>query len=431
LIHKTLLALAGSAALITNVWAADSYPRTAAISTGGQQEYWDATYQREIAKFDVAIISTYPGWGKGRGTTMQNAVSQIKAINPNTKVFLYTLGESLRMPVDATWSTLANTVEANKWWLYSAGTSGSKLLSSYGNGHYALNISSQSRKNSSGQNFAQWYGSWVAATLGKPVPSADGMFMDNIYYAPRTDGDWNVDGSKDSQTNATVGSWFRQGNVQFLNSLKAGMGKIHIANAADWGLEQAVLTDYVGKFQGAVFEGMLGRSYSIEGYAGWAAMMKGYRKIMATVAAPKYVVCVQGGGITDYQAMRYGLASCSMDDGYYFFTNNADPYHHVPRFDEYEANLGMPTSSPPTAAWQSGVYRRDFEGGIVLVNPKGNGSRTVNLGGEFVKLRGTQVPAINNGATVTSVKLADRDGLILLRKGVAPKPAAPAGFTVK
>ncbi len=162
---------------------------------------------------------------------------------------------------------------------------------------------------------------------------------------------------------------------------------------------------------------MLGRSYSIEGYAGWGAMMKAYRKIMANVSAPKYVICVQGGGITDYQAMRYGLASCSMDDGYYFFTNNADPYHHVPRFDEYNANLGMPTSSPPTAAWQSGVYRRDFEGGIVLVNPKGNGSRTVNLGGEFVKIRGTQVPSINNGATVTSVTLADRDGLILLRKG--------------
>ncbi len=33
------------------------------------------------------------------------------------------------------------------------------------------------------------------------------------------------------------------------------MGKIHIANAADWGLDQAVLTEYSGKWQGAVFEG--------------------------------------------------------------------------------------------------------------------------------------------------------------------------------
>ena len=187
----------------------------------------------------------------------------------------------------------------------------------------------------------------------------------------------------------------------------------------------------MGKYNGAVFEGMLGRGYSIETYAGWGEMMKGYRKIMATVAAPKYVLCVQGGQITDYQAMRYGLASCSLDDGYYSFTNDADSYHHIARFDEYEADLGMPTSSPPTAAWQNGVYRRDFENGIVLVNPKGNGARTVSLGGEFVKLKGTQVPAINSGATVTSVTLSDRDGLILKRKSIVKKPETPGGFVVQ
>ncbi len=116
--------------------------------------------------------ATYLGWGKGNGTTMQNAVSQIKAINPNTKVFLYTLGESLQhaggCTVDA---RLRTAIESNKWWLYPTGTSGSKLISSFGNGHYAVNVSSQSRKNSAGQNFATWYGSWVAANLGKPVPA--------------------------------------------------------------------------------------------------------------------------------------------------------------------------------------------------------------------------------------------------------------------
>jgi hypothetical protein len=67
----------------------------------------------------------------------------------------------------------------------------------------------------------------------------------------------------------------------------------------------------------------------------------------------------------------------------------------------------------------------------VLVNPKGNGTRTVDLGGEFVRLTGTQVPAVNNGRVVTSVTLADRDGLFLLRRnGGVSAPEMPASFRV-
>ena len=48
-----------------------------------------------------------------------------------------------------------------------------------------------------------------------------------------------------------------------------------------------------------------------------------------------------------------------------------------------------------TAPWMQGVWRRDFDNGIVLVNPKGNGSQTVSLGGTFTKLKGTQAPTVN------------------------------------
>ncbi len=77
--------------------------------------------------------------------------------------------------------------------------------------------------------------------------------------------------------------------------------------------------------------------------------------------------------------------------------------------------LGYPTTQPPPAAGQNGVWRRDFDHGIALVNPKGNGAQTVSLGGTFVHLTGSQNPSLNNGSAVTSVTLQDRDGLILLR----------------
>ena len=58
MIRKNILALAGSVALATNAFAADTYPRIGTISTGGAQEYYDASYQREIASVDVAVLST-------------------------------------------------------------------------------------------------------------------------------------------------------------------------------------------------------------------------------------------------------------------------------------------------------------------------------------------------------------------------------------
>ena len=94
-------------------------------------------------------------------------------------------------------------------------------------------------------------------------------------------------------------------------------------------------------------------------------------------------------------------------------------YRGVPWFDEYSVKLGAATSGPSTSAWQSGVYRRNFQNGIVLVNPKGNGTRTVTLEANYVKVRGTQAPSVNNGATVRTVTLKDRDGIILIKQGVS------------
>jgi hypothetical protein len=153
--------------------------------------------------------------------------------------------------------------------------------------------------------------------------------------------------------------------------------------------------------------------------------MKGYRKVMAALAAPKLGICSWDGTLTDYQGMRYGFASCAMDDGYFAYTNSSKPYYGAPHFDEFDAKLGAAVSGPSLSAWQSGVYRRDFANGIVLVNPKGNGSRTVKLEGDFVKIKGTQDTSVNNGATVREVTLKDRDGVVLLRKAPITRPKPP------
>ena len=62
-----------------------------------------------------------------------------------------------------------------------------------------------------------------------------------------------------------------------------------------------------------------------------------------------------------------------------------------------------------------GLFRRDFEHGIVLLNTDGK-AREVQLETPFRRLHGSLDPSTNNGATVTSVTLQPSDGLVLLRE---------------
>lgn len=427
MIRTMRAALACSLAISTGVFAADTYPRLATYAISSPKDYYTDAYQKQLAKVNVAILAVYPGWGSAQGTTLNETAKKIKALNPNTKVFQYVLGESLNYPAEDAYKEFNAKIDQEKWWLYTSGTNGTKVLSDFGNSDYILNITPTARKDASGKTFAQWFGGWVASTWIKPNPDIDGIYTDNVFWSPRRDGDWDLNGTSDSSSNASVQASFRKGYAQYVDAFNAAApGKPQIANAADWVLNEAVITEYSGKFQGGLIEHMQRLDSSI----GWSGMMKGYRKVMAALAAPKLGICSWEGTMTDYQGMRYGFASCAMDDGYFAYTDSAKRYYGAPQFDEFNVKLGAAVSAPATSAWQSGVYRRDFANGIVLVNPKGNGQRTVTLEGDFVKIKGTQDATTNNGATVRQVTLKDRDGIVLLRKATATRPLPPGDLQV-
>ena len=79
----------------------------------------------------------------------------------------------------------------------------------------------------------------------------------------------------------------------------------------------------------------------------------------------------------------------------------------------WDTSLGAPLNN--RYAW-NGLFRRDFERGSVFVNQPDKPTVTVAPGGSWKRL---------DGSTVTSVSLASRDGLVLLRDGVAAPPPAP------
>jgi hypothetical protein len=64
------------------------------------------------------------------------------------------------------------------------------------------------------------------------------------------------------------------------------------------------------------------------------------------------------------------------------------------------------------------VWRRDFEHGVVLVNP-GNAARTVEVEPGLRRLAGNQDRAVNDGAAVSRLRLPPKDGIVLRRAAAA------------
>src|SRR5581483_3953249 len=285
--------------------------------------------------------------------------------------------------------------------------------------------------------FVSWlYTNETHSTSGTFTPNLDGFYMDNMFAWAHATGDWNRDGTTDAAGGTTASSALRGGYTEYVGVVRSLMpGKYQIGNIGDWSwiwhstgysTGGTVPPEYKNLMDGGVMEGFIGNmAWAIENQ-GWAGMLDSYHKTMDALREPKLGIFNQWGvnsasstiTAADYQAMRYGLAACLMDDGYYAYSDQANAYAGVPSwFDEFSVDLGAAITPPQAAAYYSnGVYRRDFENGIALVAPKGlTSSVTVTLESSYIKVKGNQDPAINDGSTVTSVTLQPRDGILLLR----------------
>jgi putative glycosyl hydrolase-like family 15 (GHL15) protein len=426
-IRKISAAVAAATALTLPAgafaWTPPPFPHLGGIETGGQANYDSTSYQAALAKLSIMVLKYWPGLKPG-GESMNTIIKQIKARNPNALVFFYTNSDEGYLSSKTSLAPLYNKVNSMHWWL----KNGTSLVPSfYGDGGYTINNTPYTPKDSSGNDSIDWIAKWYVSNYYTPNPALDGLFIDNVFAKPRVTGDWQDDGVALLPTSTTAAASVQAGYERWFTLMHTLMpGKAQIGNAGSWATPGATPpSGYVNMANGAVLEALIGKTYSTEQWAGWSAMMKEYNTVMSVTSAPKLVIFSQWGSPTDYRSFRYGFTSCLMNNGYYSFTNNSIGYYGVVWFDEYNAKLGSAVTSTPTTAWQNGVWRRDFTNGIALVNPKGNGPRTVSLGGTFIKLKGSQAPTVNTGQAVTSVTLQDRDGIILMRKTPLVQPATP------
>jgi len=386
------------------------FPRLMGMNIGAKN-YDDTTYVEQLAKPDVVILGFYNTW-KNRGLSIRDAVRRIKQRNPNVLIGQYTILPETYDPADKRYADKdkGNKIDKEKWWLLDA--NGSRVQWTDKHDAWDVNITSWSKPDSSGRRYPEWLAERDFAMYFKSVPEFDIWYFDNAISRPAVkSADWDGDGKNDNRDDPRIAEAYRRGHVAHWETAR----KLHPTALFIGNSDDVSSPEYSGKLQGAFMEAVIGASWSMERWKGWDAVMERYRSAIIHTAEPHIVGFNVHGSKVDYQRMRYGLASCLLDDGYFSYTDEDVEYGSVVWFDEYDVELGKAIDHPPLQPWQNGVYRRRFENGMALVNPDML-SKTVSIEAGYWRFSGKQAPEVNNGTVATSVTLPGKDGVILIKE---------------
>jgi hypothetical protein len=380
----------------------------------GAKNYDDAAYQKDLARMDVVILGFTRGWlPPGYAATpalaMQKVVKALKAQNPKLLVGQYTiLSEASDDPQNMADQDLREKLDANQWWLLDS--AGQKVQWTPEFDTWEVNLSTSIRPDANGKRWSEWLAERDNAVFFRDIPEFDIIFLDGV-GAPRVTADWNLDGKDDDRNSEAILASQYAGHVAEWRRWRALAPRLLLIGNADNDLGNPA---WQGQLDGAFLEALMGQSWSQEAVAGWTAMMERYGSVLRNTRPPRIVGFNAQGNPTDYRFFRYAYASCLLADGYFSFTDTARGYSSVPWFDEYDFKLGGALSGAPVAPWSQEIWRRDFQAGVVLVNPTGS-AKTVRLEAGLVRLTGKQDPATNNGAAASEVTLAPKDGIVLRR----------------
>ncbi|MBI5617981.1 MAG: hypothetical protein HY943_16995 [Gammaproteobacteria bacterium] len=384
------------------------YPRIMGMNIAAPTKYAIPAVEKELSRADVLILGFYRGWESDRKQSMSSVVSAIKRLNSKILIGQYTILQESQ--AEGPNGDKAAELTKNGWWLKNASGKRVQWTSQYG--AWDVNLTHWTQPNGAGQRYPEWLAKRDFETFFRKVPQLDIWYFDNVLSKPAVKkADWKGLGREQNANDADVAKAYREGQVRewkAASDLKPGV--LLIGNSDD-----ISSPEYSGRLNGVFLEGLMGVSWSTERKAGWAGVMDRYHAGMQQTAAPHIVGFNVWGKKDDYRAMRYGLTSCLMDNGYFSYTDEAVGYRSLPWFDEYDVALGNPKDPVQTKPASNGIFKREFQNGLVLVNPNSD-ERTIELPAGFRHINGRQAPQVNNGQPATTVRLKSHDGVILLRQ---------------
>lgn len=378
----------------------------------GAKNYFEPAYQAALAKLDIVVLGFYAGWrGDRQGEVIRDAVRAIKSHNARVLVGQYTiLSEHSDNKAVSSQDEVIDKIDAEGWWLRNA--AGQKVRWTAEYAAWDINFTDFSRPDANGQRYPQWYADWVHARFFAPVPEFDFRYFDNFLSRPLVQrADWKGSGVDQHNTDADIASAYRRGQMATVAAARR-LAPAHSFQLVNIDVNSS--PEYAGQLNAAYLEALIGKSWSLETWAGWEAAMNRYRTVYNHLAQPKILGFNAWGARGDLRAFRYGLTSALMGDGYFSYTLNETEYSTVPWFDEYEVPLGAAVDPWPSAAWQNGVWRRTYQKAMVLVNPTDT-PRTVDVGAGWRRFSGLQAPEVNSGAVARMVEVPSKDGLILVK----------------
>jgi len=381
----------------------EGFPKLANYFTG-----WDLTEAQisQLAKWDLVILSPQAL------ERQPQIITELRQANPNIKILVYVLIQEINIKpeiVNASpyYQTIYNTVSQNNWWLKTV--SGQNV--NWWPNTWLINATSSAPK-SADQNWGDYLPQLIYDQFLKN-DSWDGVFYDNTWYniswlnQPL---DVNQDGITDSTT--FMDDKWREGISQILTKTR---------NLAP---HKLILVNNNTNYYNDKLNGRMQENFPNEIEGSWANSINNY--LNANLGnAPQYFVInattKNAGAQTDYQTMRFGLASALLGNGYYSFDFGDQGHENIWWYDEYDIYLGNPLSGPKNLLEQNntninpGVWQRDFQNGLSLVNSSVS-EQKISFAQEFEKIKGTQDKTTNNGAIIKSLTLKPSDGIVLLRR---------------
>lgn len=389
-----------------------AYPRLMSMQIG-EPDYHLPQNQSMLGRFDIVVLGFYPGWQRlPSASPVRDATAEIQSRNRDMLIGQYTVMNESRDEGHKWAATEADRIKKlneMNWWLRDARGRKVQWTSQYGN--WDVNFTRWTTADADGRRFPQWIANRDYGRFFRDVPDFRIWYVDNVMNKPRVRADWNIDGIDDNPDEPRVQQAFRAGYVSLWDEIRRIHPKAMIMVNTDGDLSES---EYRSKVEAAFLEGLMGKEWSIERRLGWTGMMRHYRSVKSNLRHPALIGFNVWGDRHDFRFFRYAFTSCLLDDGFFSFTDVTAGYTGVVWFDEYDFKLGEAQTPPPASAWQNGVWRRDFQNGVVLINP-GDKAASVVLERPLKRLDGKQDRSVNNGTTTSRVTIAPRDGLLLQR----------------
>jgi hypothetical protein len=298
--------------------------------------------------------------------------AELKAANPNLEVLVYQNLSAMTQGTSATGlsSSGVNYAEANtahpEWFLMNTG--GSRITESGYSWLWMADIGNAGYQQ-------QWTSNVLKLLASGPW---DGVMMDDTNTTAKyhTEPSSIAKYPNDAAYQAAVRSMLAYAGPRI-----QAAGKLAIPNIGSWSEYPEVAKEWLQYVSGGIDEMFAKWSTTPgQGYrdaSGWQTQIE---EIQSTEKMGKRFLAITQAETGDTQAIRYGWASALLAaNGHTAFTATAS-YTNESWSDEYETQIGEPTSSATEIA--GGAWKRSFTDGLVIVNPT-TAAVAVNFGGTY------------------------------------------------